>query len=142
MADMTVITTENPNALTDENVQDIIDTLNENVKSSENLSNIVAFPSNNGVEEHEPEEGYEKKVDVTMDLETGRTIASPKEDKQKEASDIFEDMGDSLADIDFDNFEVTPEDIKKTVQEDASIYGDLEDIKEETILDLLNLVNH
>lgn len=141
MVDMTVTTTENPNALTDENVHDIIDTLNENVKSSENLSNIVAFPSNNGVEEHEPEEGYEKKVDVTMDLETGRTIASPKEDKQKEASDIFEDMGDSLADIDFDNFEVTPEDIKKTVQEDSSIYGDLEDIKEETILDLLNLVN-
>ena len=59
MFQMTVITTENPNALTDENVQDIIDTLNENVKSSENLSNIVAFPSNNGVEEHEPEEGYE-----------------------------------------------------------------------------------
>ena len=117
MADMTVTTTENPNALTDENVQDIIDTLNENVKSSESLSNIVAFPSNNDVEEHEPEEGYEKKVDVTMDLNTGATIAVSGKGKEKEAFDIFEDMGDSLADIDFDNFEVTPEDIKKTVQE-------------------------
>lgn len=124
--------------LTDENVKDILEVLEENRNNNENLSNIAQFPSNNGVEEHEPEEGYMKEATITKDLNSESVVVTKPSDNM---DNIFSDMGDSLGNIDFDDFEVTPEDIKKTVQEDAAIYGDFENINEETILDLLNLVN-
>jgi hypothetical protein len=61
----------NENTITPEQVEQINEVMEENKMLSEELKEVAEMPSNNGVEEHEPEEGKEVKALVSVDPVTG-----------------------------------------------------------------------
>ena len=66
--------TREDNTLTDEQLQKIADAFEENKENSEELKTIAELPSNNGVEESDPEEveeGEFKNLNMKSDPETG-----------------------------------------------------------------------
>ena len=61
----------NENTITPEQVEQINEVMEENKMLSEELKEVAEMPSNNGVEEHSPEEGESVKALVTIDPVTG-----------------------------------------------------------------------
>lgn len=140
MEDINVTATPS-NVLTEENVQAIGDVIQQEVEKNENLKMVSELPSNNGVEEHELEEGYEKKTKVFVNPFTGEQTSvgdASEEVEDTSFEDMLEDFGDSVEDVRVD---LTADDIKNFANsEEDSLLGKY-DITDETALELLKLVN-
>lgn len=133
--------------LTPEDKEAVIKTLQEEVQQNENLKVLAELPSNNGVEEHIPEEGTMSKTMVSINPYTGEKTPVPT-DKDLSDEDVpFEDILDDLGDIlnsegtpqEFDIGDITAEDVKIANQDPMSI-GKY-DISDETALQLVNILN-
>lgn len=138
-------TEESDYQLTEEEVRSISEAMDEVVEENPNLKLIKNLPSNNGVEEHQVEEkGQEQYVQVKINPETGEKSVIGPADKSKDTAstldEVFEDMGKAAENIDFDNYTITPEDIKRVVAEDEMTEDDFE-LSDGAILELIEVVN-
>ena len=84
----------NENTITPEQVEQINEVMEENKMLSEELKEVAEMPSNNGVEEHEPEEGKEVKALVSVDPVTGEHKVQKVLTEEDEEIDMFEEQDD------------------------------------------------
>lgn len=133
--------------LTPEDKEKVIEALREDVEKNESLKVLRELPSNNGIEEHVPEQGQETKTMVKLDPYTGEKtpIPSSKElEDDKPLEDIFGDLGDTLNNqnlTDEDMFvDITVDDIKNYNQDEGTSLGRY-DISDETALALIQVLN-
>lgn len=132
--------------LSDEEVRSIAETINETVEENENLKMIANLPSNNGTEEHSPdnEKGHAEYVNVKINPETGEKtvvgMADPTKDTADTLEEVFADMGKAAENIDFDNYTISPEDVQRALSED-DIIGENYELSDGAILELIDVVN-
>lgn len=125
--------------LTEDDREAIIGAMQEEVSKSENLRVLADLPSNNGVEEHVPEEGRMKDVMVSVDPKTGEKVVlgvAPETEKvsfDAKLSSLGESINDSK------DIEVCKEDVEAVITED-SMLGKYP-ISDEGLLDLVKLIS-
>lgn len=132
--------------LTDENVNDILDTMKKNVENNKNLKVIADLPSNNGIEtaaSNAIKENFEPAIaNVKIDPATGEHFiieSNIQESEKKNDEDIFGDMSE-LDDIEIDE-NIGIEDIKKVASDENGIFNGKYDISDETALALIDVIN-
>ena len=129
--------------LSEEEVKHIAEELQENVRQNENLKILSELPSNNGVEDHIPEQGEAVKADIMVDPESGEkkviSINTSKEDKSFE--DKLSDLGKSIEETNFEDYDINVDDVKNAVTSDEAILGSDFMITDETALELLKVIN-
>lgn len=128
--------------LTEEDKKSITDTISEEVEKSKNLKVLADLPSNNGVEEHKPEVGYEKEVTFSVDPNSGeRTVVAVGDVSSMKinTSDKLSEIGESLNNIELNDSIINPEDVKNVITED-SLIGKY-NISDDAILELIKLIN-
>ena len=131
--------------LTPEDKEKVIQALKDEIGQNDNLKILRDLPSNNGVEEHEPEEGKEVKTMVSVNPYTGEKtpIPSDKElEEDKSLEDVFADLGETLNnESEEDSFvDITIDDIKKYHEEEGTSIGKY-DITDKTALALIQVIN-
>lgn len=135
--------------LTEEQRQEIIDTLQEEVDKNANLKVLADLPSNNGVEEHEPENGEFKNAVVRINPSTGeRTVLSDiiqEDTESKDFEDMLPDLGELLDKTDVDpntefKYDIETTDLQKLSKEDGTLIGNYE-ISDAAAVELLKVVN-
>ena len=138
---------EQSNILTPEDKEKVIQALRDDIGQNDNLKVLRELPSNNGVEEHEPEEGKEVKTMVSVNPYTGEKTPVPSDkelEDDKSLEDVLSDLGDTLnneLDSEEDMFvDITIEDIKKYNEEEGTSLGKY-DITDETALELIQVIN-
>ena len=125
-----------PTTLSDEEVDALVSAITEEQQQNDQLSVLANLPSSQGVEEHEPEEGEYKKALVNIDPVTGERSIERYIDED-ESSDEDVEIGDI-----FDkNFEILPEDVTDSVKDSAFIDKDKFDISDESVLELIKIIN-
>lgn len=137
------------NKLTDEQAEAIAKDLQEVVKENENLSNIAQFPSNNGVQETDPEtreEGTSKRMMVSSDPTTGeqRILGEAVGDIE-----TFEEMCERIQnqEIQLDKSPITEKEIIEKISvgdKNDSMLAEIvnqTELSSEAVHDLLNIVN-
>lgn len=151
--------------LTDENVKDLNDKIEEIAAESEVTKSVSELPSSNGITERNPEDiedkGEMKMMNVEVDPKTGEhkilgstiTSTSETEDLEKNYNETFEEMIDRVdrGEVSYDqseDSEFTESDIKEYVEASKnnkeSVYKEMfgdEDIPETDLLKLLEIVN-
>ena len=129
--------------LTEDQVKMIGEELHQNIAQNKNLKILADLPSNNGQEEHVPEEGKLVKADITVDPNTGeKRILSLNETKKDSSFDEkIENLAKSFEEANFDDYEISAEDVKNAVTSDDSVLGGDFDITEETTLELIKVIN-
>lgn len=131
--------------LTEEEVKKIADTLQEDVSKNENLRILSELPSNNGVEEHTPEQGEMVKADIMVDPVSGeKKVISINTEKPDEAfEDKLTNLGKSIENAAFsDDYEITEEDVKSAIRSDESILGEDFKLDDATTLEMIKLLNN
>ena len=137
--------------LTDEQIEDIAQQLDEEIKGTI-LEEIANLPSNNGVEEHTPEEGEPKIMQVSIDPNTGehKILGAVGESDHEET---FEEMCERLENSEFYEKleEINKDELvsyidkeSKDKKSDRSILFNMcsiEDISDEAITGLVEIVN-
>lgn len=145
---------EDPNKLSEEDVEKIVEATEEVKESSEELKKVAELPSSNGKVERSPEEvtetGEMKKMMTTVDPDTGNSIISgPAEEEDLET---FEELIERINNSDegFDTSkDITKEDIDEFMEKEqnaeslASILGSAEDMMKnpENITKLIDIAN-
>lgn len=128
--------------LTDEEQKAVMQTLEESAKQNENLKVLADLPSNNGVEEHQPEQGTEKFVNVSIDPKTGEktVLGEAVKTDPEDIGDVLERTGVKANNEDFNqNYQIKEEDLSKAIDDDTLI-GKFS-ITPETSLELVNFLN-
>lgn len=119
--------------LTDEQVEQILEVMDDNLKESESLSTIASLPSNNGVEESTSKEtGSMKKVKVTVDPVTGEhaIVGGMDEEDGTGDNETFEEMCARLEnELDTDSVMSSP-----LTKDDMSAYVNNKDNKQFSML--------
>lgn len=130
-----------PYTLTEEDKKTIQEKMEEVAQTNETVKNVLAFPSNNGVEEHIPEQGYEQKMMINVDPESGEQTAIGPANTEEESHSLT-DMGDAFNEFDPKNMHFDVSDIQKATK-DASFISSGSDyhISDDTCLELLKLIN-
>lgn len=130
---------EQPYKLTEEDKADILGAMKEEVEKSENLKVLADLPSNNGIEEHAPEEGKMKDVIVSVDPKTGeKVVVGVAPDTEKVSfEDKLVSLGESINGS--ENIEIEKEDVEAVITDD-SMLGKYP-ISDEGLLALVNLIN-
>lgn len=126
----------------------LIAALEEEVETNENLKVLRELPSNQGVEEHEPEEGHAKRTMVNVNPFTGESTPVPNSkdipEETKSMEDVLEDMGDALNNsiVEDENVrvDINVEDVKAFTQNEETVIGKY-DISDETALELIKVIN-
>lgn len=131
--------------LTPEDKEKVIQALKDEIGQNDNLKILRDLPSNNGVEEHEPEEGKEVKTMVSVNPYTGEKTPVPSDkelEEDKSLEDVFADLGETLNnESEEDSFvDITIDDIKKYHEEEGTSIGKY-DITDETALALIQVIN-
>lgn len=126
--------------LTEQDKQDILDTMQKEVERNENLKVLSQLPSNNGIEENKENlKGETKEVDVIIDGLTGEKTILGSSTKEK-VENAEEDFFSSLDNTNFDtHYNILASDIKKVASEETS-FGTF-DISDETTIELLKVIN-
>ena len=126
--------------LTEQDKQDILDTMQKEVERNENLKVLSQLPSNNGIEENKENlKGESKEVDVIIDGLTGEKTILGSSTKEK-VENAEEDFFSSLDNTNFDtHYNILASDIKKVASEETS-FGSF-DISDETTIELLKVIN-
>lgn len=141
---------EEKNKITDEDLNIIGHTVKEAVEESEELKTVSELPSNNDVEDHEPEEGEKRLMKVSINPVTGEHIpvAEVTEDVIKD-DETFEDMIERVknSDITLDDSPFTAEEFDKYIvngENSESLFKEISkgtDYDDETIRQLLEVTN-
>ena len=131
--------------LTPEDKEKVIQELKDEIGQNDNLKILRDLPSNNGVEEHEPEEGKEVKTIVSFNPYSGEKTPVPSDkelEEDKSLEDVFADLGETLNnESEEDSFvDITIDDIKKYHEEEGTSIGKY-DITDETALALIQVIN-
>jgi len=140
---------ENTTILTDEQVEEISNTLDEAVEESEELKVVSKLPSNNDQEDHDPEEGEKKYMHVTVNPVTGEHIPVAEVPKNEiEDDETFEEMVERVknSDIKLDDSPFSEEEFKDYLKDNKNetLYKEIskdEDLDPESIKQLLDVVN-
>ena len=128
---------EEVTTLTDEQAESVAEKLEENVEESEELKAVADLPSNNGVDEHKPEEGEQKLIQVAIDPVTGEHIPVATIDKDViDDDETFEEMVERVknSDIKLDDSPFTEEEFDNYIHSDKS-ESLFEDIAKDTEFD-------
>lgn len=146
------------NKITLEQVEEINDAMNEIVENSEELKMVSELPSNNGVEEHKPEEGKSAKALVSIDPITGEhKVTSILDDdfeiESEEDTKAFYDKLDKIEKgeirVDLDDSPVRIDEIMNAIKADNNGLlkeisrgsKEFENISEDSIRKLLEVAN-
>lgn len=136
-----VVTTDLPESISEDQVKDVMQVLKEAREQSEDLKVLASLPSNNGVEEHAPEDGEEAVATVVTNTATGeRSVVG------------VTSIPDYLAEVDkeidakraLEPVEVTEEPISKEVVEDftkKNAFFENVNMDDAEILQLMNVVH-
>ena len=133
------------NKLTEEQVEQINEVMEESVKENKELSSIKEMPSNNGVEENEgnTEEGEMKLAQINIDPNTGEhRIIKTIEDEDTVDSQTFEelvaDIESGKIKVDTDNSPITEKELKDIVELDEDGNIDFTNEEYKTLLSIVN----
>lgn len=133
------------NKLTEEQVEQINEAIEESVKENKELSSIKEMPSNNGVEENEgnTEEGEMKLAQINIDPNTGEhRIIKTIEDEDTVDSQTFEelvaDIESGKIKVDTDNSPITEKELKDIVELDEDGNIDFTNEEYKTLLSIVN----
>ena len=131
--------------LTEQNVDDIMGVMKDNLEGSENLKMIAGLKSNNGVEEHTPEPGYEQTVSMKVDPRTGERavigcVSPGSPISMRDAIKKLNEKSDDIVVVVEDDFEINAEDIKKSIKDGTVIDGI--NISDETALELITVCDN
>lgn len=130
-----------PYILTEEDKKAIADTIGLEVDKSENLKVLAELPSNNGVEEHVPEEGNIKNVNISVNPETGEKVVLGIAGEGKNIREKMREIGESINDtFDVDICSINAEDMRNVIESDDSLIGKQE-ISDEAILKLIDVIS-
>lgn len=138
---------ENTNLSPEEFKDELVASLKEEVEQNEDLKVLREMPSNQGVEEHAPEEGHTVRTMVNVNPFTGETTPVPSDKdvaETKSIDEVLSDIGDTLNNSKLEDeqikFDFTQDDIKNFTKNEDSIIGNY-DITDETALELINVIN-
>lgn len=128
--------------LTDSQVESIVTAMEEGRAESEALKTVSELPSNNGVETSETrEEGYEEKVNVSINPSGVATPCAPPEELDGDLGMSFDDLVEkaqkSLSESD-QKVDVNEDDVTEQIK-GHDLFKDLELSREDTI-QLLNII--
>ena len=140
MDNLNLLNQDSNTTLTKEQRDEVIKTLQEEVEKNENLKVLADLPSNNGVEEHEPEEGEYRDATISVNPATGeRTILATNEEESELPSyeEIFDNINTEEAEFKYD---INEDDLKKMSEEEGTSIGKYS-ISDETAIELLKVVN-
>lgn len=133
------------NKLTEEQVEQINEVIEESVKENKELSSIKEMPSNNGVEENEgnTEKGEMKLAQINIDPNTGEhRIIKTIEDEDTVDSQTFEelvaDIESGKIKVDTDNSPITEKELKDIVELDEDGNIDFTNEEYKTLLSIVN----
>ena len=133
--------------LTAEQRDEVIKTLQAEVEKNENLKVLRDLPSNNGIEEHEPEDGEYRNAQVSINPETGERVILNTNVEEKDPDELptfeeaFGDLGDKLNNSNYEfKYDINEEDLKNLSKEDGTIVGKYS-ISDMTAIQLLKVVN-
>lgn len=133
--------------LTEDQKDELIKTLKEEVDKNENLKVLADLPSNNGQEEHVPEDGKTVKTLVNVNPFTGEKtpIPSPTDlEDDKSLENVFENMNETLNNEEIEDekiiFDITADDIKNYTKNEDTVIGKY-DISDAAALELMRVVN-
>ena len=127
--------------LTSDQVDQIAEALNENLEESPSLKVVADLPSNNGVEVHEREIGFEEKANVTIDSVTGSTLPCPEKNDDTVGMDFDDLVDQAIKNLDESEtkVDITEEDIEDQIKKNTEYFKDL-DISREGIIQILRVV--
>lgn len=135
------------NILSPEAKDDLITALKEDVEKNADLKVIRELPSNQGVEDHTPEEGHTVRTMVNVNPFTGESTPVPSDkdvSETKSIDEVLENMGDALNDSTLDGetvkVDITAEDVKNFAENENGMIGNYT-ISDETALELINVIN-
>ena len=145
------------NKLTPEQVNQINEKMEENKMLSKELKEVAEMPSNNGVEEHEPEEGEPVKALVTVDPITGehkvqKVLAEddiePEDEEDKEFFDRLDKIEKGELKVNIDDSPANINEILDIIKSDNALIKEIsrgtkgfENISEDAIRKLLEVAN-
>lgn len=135
----------NSTKLSEADIKEIDDIMEENVESNPDLKLIKDLPSNNGVENSiNAEEGYTKKANILVDPLSGENkIISTEEDNESIDDTTFEDL---IADIESGKIQIDPDTTPINKEELKNNVGVLDlngniSLSDEDMLTLLEVAN-
>ena len=138
---------ENTNLSPEEFKDELVASLKKEVEQNEDLKVLREMPSNQGVEEHAPEEGHSVRTMVNVNPFTGETTPVPSDKdvaETKSIDEVLSGIGDTLNNSTLEDeqikFDFTQDDIKNFTKNEDSIIGNY-DITDETALELINVIN-
>ncbi len=127
------------NILTDEQVEQLNDALEENAKNNSDIQLIRSFASNQNIDN---EEGYNKKANIIIDPNTGENKIVSTEDADTIDEDSFEklvkDVEEGKVNVEIDNSPITREELDETL---SNVLDDKFNISDESIQVILELAN-
>ena len=127
------------NILTDEQVEQLNDALEENAKNNSDIQLIRSFASNQNIDN---EEGYNKKANIIIDPNTGENKIVSTEDTDTIDEDSFEklvkDVEEGKVNVEIDNSPITREELDETL---SNVLDDKFNISDESIQVILELAN-
>lgn len=127
------------NILTDEQVEQLNDALEENAKNNSDIQLIRSFASNQNIDN---EEGYNKKANIIIDPNTGENKIVSTEDMDTIDEDSFEklvkDVEEGKVNVEVDNSPITREELDETL---SNVLDDKFNISDESIQVILELAN-
>jgi hypothetical protein len=131
------------NQITDEQVDQIAEAMQENVEESESLKKVADLPSNNGVEEADGiEEGREVKAKVVINANGAAVPTMEEDDDDEELGMDFDELVDKatkeLNESDL-KVDITPEDIQKQLEQEQIYFKNMEFTNDE-VLQILHVV--
>lgn len=143
---------EKINTLSDEQIEEIGNSLEDIKNNNEELKVLADLPSNNNIEDNiNKENGEYRKTLVKINPDTGEHIITGeviKDDKDKES---FDEMNERIANgninVEIDNSPISLEEINdhiKNSESDSmfkSVFGDAEQPDNETMMAILDVVN-
>ena len=129
--------------------KEVAETIEEAKEESEELKTVAELPSNNGVEDHDPEEGEKKFMHVTVNPVTGEHIPVMEVSEEDALGDneTFEEMVERVknSDIKLDDSPFTEDEFKSYLKDsNDSVLNDITkdtDFDSETIKGLLEVTN-
>lgn len=134
----------NSTKLTEDDLKNIDDIMEENIESNPDLRLIKDLPSNNGIEEtSESEEGYAKKANILIDPISGENKIISTEDDETIDNTTFEDL---ISDIESGKIQVEPDTTPINQEELKNSVGVLDldgniSLSDEDMLILLEVAN-
>ena len=146
-SEVSLLEGESKTTITQEQAEAVAKALTEYASSVTELKEVKELPSNNGQEDHEPEEGEDKVVNVAVNPESGERIVTEEVDYTGD-SETFEEMLERVqnSDIKLDDSPFTEEELDQYLKsnDSESIFKEIAkgtDLDPDSIKKILEVTN-